>query len=98
MAARNQLLGMAATNSDRRSSAARKAWKTRAQLKIDIDQDKATTLGVSLADINTTLTADFGSAYVNNFVDGNRVQQVIVHAGHALPHEQYLRTKRAASA
>ena len=49
-----------------------------AQLKIDIDRDKAATLGVALADISTTLEANFGSAYVNNFVDGNRVQQVIV--------------------
>jgi multidrug efflux pump len=48
------------------------------QMKIEIDRDKATTLGVSLADINTTLTADFGSDYVNNFVNANRIQQVIV--------------------
>jgi multidrug efflux pump len=47
-------------------------------MKIDVDQDKASALGVSLADINDTLQTDFGSDYVDNFVDGNRVQQVIV--------------------
>jgi multidrug efflux pump len=33
---------------------------------------------VALADINSTLQTCFGSAYVNNFVNGNRVQRVIV--------------------
>ena len=49
-----------------------------AQLKIDVDEAKATTLGVSLADINSTLQTSFGSSYVNNFINGNRVQRVIV--------------------
>ena len=48
-----------------------------AELKIDVDREKASALGVSLADVNTALSANFGSDYVNNFVDGNRVQQVI---------------------
>src|SRR5205823_2381334 len=30
------------------------------------------------ADINTTLQAAFGSTYVNNFINGNRVQRVLV--------------------
>ncbi len=47
------------------------------QLKVDIDQAKASALGVSLADLNTALTTYFGSDYINNFVNGNRVQRVI---------------------
>lgn len=47
------------------------------QLKMDVDQTKAEALGVSLADLNATLTASFGSYYINNFVNGNRVQRVI---------------------
>ncbi len=47
------------------------------QLKVDIDQAKASALGVSLADLNTVLTTYFGSDYINNFVNGNRVQRVI---------------------
>jgi multidrug efflux pump len=77
MAARNQLLGMSAQNHIV-AQVRPQGLEDTAQMKIDIDKDKATTLGVALADINTTLTADFGSAYINNFVDGNRVQQVIV--------------------
>jgi multidrug efflux pump len=77
MAARNQLLGMAAQN-PLVAGVRPQGMEDTAQLKIDFDRDKATALGVSLADINTTLAADFGSTYVNNFVDGNRVQQVIV--------------------
>jgi len=49
-----------------------------AQLKINIDEDKAAALGIPLGDINTALQANFGSYYVNNFVHGNRVQRVIV--------------------
>jgi len=49
-----------------------------AQLKIDVDDNKASALGVSLGDINIALQANFGSYYVNNFVHGNRVQRVIV--------------------
>jgi multidrug efflux pump len=49
-----------------------------AEMKIDIDWDKASALGIAPADINTALSANLGSDYVNNFVDGNRVQQVIV--------------------
>jgi multidrug efflux pump len=47
------------------------------QLKVDIDQAKASALGVSLEDLNTALTTYFGSDYINNFVNGNRVQRVI---------------------
>ena len=77
IAARNQLIGMSAQNPDV-AGVRPQGMEDTAQLQLDIDRDKATTLGVALADINTTLQADFGSANVNNFVDGNRVQQVIV--------------------
>src|SRR5436190_1313162 len=49
-----------------------------AQLKIELDEAKANALGVSPADINSTMQTSFGSAYVNNFINGNRVQRVIV--------------------
>ena len=77
MAARNQLLGLAAQNPIV-AGVRSQGMEDTAQLKLDFDRDKATTLGISQADINTTLTADFGSTYVNNFVNGNRVQQVII--------------------
>jgi len=50
----------------------------RRALKIDVDEGKASALGVALADINSTLQTSLGSSYVNNFINGNRVQRVIV--------------------
>jgi multidrug efflux pump len=50
------------------------------QLKIDIDQEKATSLGLSLADINNTLSAAWGGHFINDFVDRGRVKQVYMQA------------------
>lgn len=77
LAARNQLLHMAATNPVV-AGVRVQGLEDAAQLKIDVDEDKASALGVSLADINETMRASFGSDYVNNFINGNRVQRVIV--------------------
>jgi len=76
MQARDQLLAMAATNQDIVQLRFQGLEDT-PQLKVDIDQAKASALGVSLADLNTALAAYFGSDYINNFVHGNRVQRVI---------------------
>jgi multidrug efflux pump len=75
--ARGQLLGMAAQN-PKLMMVRPQGLADAAQMKIDLDQDKAAALGVSLADINTTMQTAFGSSYVNNFVNGPRVQRVIV--------------------
>ncbi len=48
------------------------------QYKLDIDQEKAQALGVSLSDINTTLGAAWGGRYVNDFIDRGRVKKVYV--------------------
>ncbi len=77
MAARDQMLGMAA-QSPVLAGVRPQGLNDTAQMKIDIDQDKAAALGISLAEINTTMQTAFGSAYVNNFVNGTRVQRVIV--------------------
>jgi multidrug efflux pump len=77
VAARNQLLQMAATNHVV-TGVRVQGLEDAAQMKIDVDEDKASALGVSLADINETMRASFGSDYVNNFINGNRVQRVIV--------------------
>ena len=77
MAASGQLLGMAAKNPVL-LQVRPQGLADAAQMKIELDQDKASALGVSLADINTTMQTAFGSSYVNNFVNGPRVQRVIV--------------------
>ena len=50
------------------------------QLHIDIDQEKATALGLSLSDVNNTLSAAWGGLFVNDFVDRGRVKQVYIQA------------------
>ena len=67
MQARDQLLAMAATNPDI-AQLRFQGLEDTPQLKVDIDQAKASALGVSLADLNTALTTYFGSDYINNFV------------------------------
>ncbi len=77
VAARDQLVGLAAKDA-LVTGVRMQGLDDAAQLKINVDEDKASALGVSLGDINETLQTCFGSAYVNNFINGNRVQRVIV--------------------
>lgn len=46
------------------------------QYLLDIDDEKARALGVSLADINNTVSIAWGSSYVNDFIDRGRVKRV----------------------
>jgi len=79
MNARNQLLGMAAK--DKRLASVRpNGMEDVPQFRVDVDWDKAGALGLSLSSIHTTISAAFGSAYVNNFIQGGRVKRVYVQA------------------
>ncbi|EJL30831.1 hydrophobe/amphiphile efflux-1 (HAE1) family transporter [Caulobacter sp. AP07] len=49
-------------------------------LRLDIDRERAEAQGVSFDAINSTLSAAMGSAYVNDFPNQGRLQQVIVQA------------------
>ncbi|CAI1105662.1 Acriflavine resistance protein B [Serratia quinivorans] len=79
MAARNQLLQLAAAN-PLLSRVRHNGLDDSPQLQIDIDQRKAQALGVSIDDINNTLSTAWGSTYVNDFVDRGRVKKVYVQA------------------
>ncbi|HFI5305779.1 TPA: efflux RND transporter permease subunit [Serratia liquefaciens] len=46
------------------------------QLQVDIDNDKLQALGLSAGDVSSTLTSAFGSTYINDFIDRNRVKKV----------------------
>ena len=48
------------------------------QLHIDVDQEKAHALGLSTADINSTLASAWGGTFVNNFIDRDRVKRVYI--------------------
>ncbi len=50
------------------------------QLHVSIDQAKASSLGLSLADINTSLSAAWAGIYVNDFIDRARVKRVYMQA------------------
>jgi len=79
MAARNQLLSMA--RKDPRLVRVRpNGMEDVAEFHLDVDWNKAGALGVPINSIHTTVSAAFGSAYVNNFVQGGRVKQVYVQA------------------
>ncbi|MBE9608016.1 efflux RND transporter permease subunit [Chitinilyticum piscinae] len=75
MEARNMLLGMAAQDPNL-MGVRPNGQDDSPQLRLHIDQEKATALGVSLSDINQTLSTAWGSAYVNDFVDRGRVKKV----------------------
>ena len=50
------------------------------QYKVDTDWEKAGTLGVSVSAIQATIATAFGSAYVNDFIQGGRVKRVFAQA------------------
>ncbi len=50
------------------------------QLQLTVDRAKAGALGIAQNDINTLLSSAFGGAYVNDFLDGNRIKRVYVQA------------------
>jgi len=79
LAARNQLLGMAA-KSQVITQVRPDGLEDAAQLQLDIDRDKANALGVSFDAINTVISTALGSSYINDFPNAGRLQRVVVQA------------------
>lgn len=50
------------------------------QYNLNIDIPKAGALGVSMADVNDTLSTAWGGSYVNDFLDRGRIKRVFVQA------------------
>jgi multidrug efflux pump len=68
---------LASANKDASLSAVRAGGlEDTPQLKVDIDNDKAFSLGLSLDDVDNTLSAAWAGIYVNDFVDRSRVKKV----------------------
>ena len=77
MAARNQLLGLA--HKDPVLFAVRpNGQDDMPEYRLEIDRQKASALGLSLADINQTLSIAWGSAFVNDFTDQGRTKRVFL--------------------
>jgi HAE1 family hydrophobic/amphiphilic exporter-1 len=84
MAARNQLLGMAAQNAASSNAVLTKVrpngLEDTPEYRVDVDWEKAGALGVPITSIHDTISAAFGSAYVNDFIQGGRVKRVYAQA------------------
>ncbi len=50
------------------------------QLKVDIEEAKLAVLGLTESDVTATLSAAWGSTYINDFVDRGRVKRVYMQA------------------
>jgi len=79
MNARNQFLGMAAQN-PKLVGVRPNGLSDVPEFKVNIDNEKASALGLSLSDINNTLSIAWGSAYVNDFIDRGRIKRVYMQA------------------
>ena len=77
--ARNMMLGM--SMQDKRLAQVRPmSLEDAPQLKVNVDQDKAGALGLDIAAINSAIAVNWGSAYVDDFIDRGRVKRVFVQA------------------
>jgi multidrug efflux pump len=79
MAARNQLLGMAAQD-PKLAGVRPNGQEDGPQFQIDVDQAKAGALGLPLSVINATISTAWAGSYVNDFDDRGRVKKVYVQA------------------
>ncbi len=50
------------------------------QFRLDLDYEKASALGLSVAAINSTLQAAWGGQYIDDFIDRGRVKRVYMQA------------------
>lgn len=79
LAARNQLLGGAAQ--DKLLTKVRpNGQEDTPQFRIEVDTEKASALGLSLANINSTLGTAWGGRYIDDFVDRGRVKRVYMQS------------------
>ena len=79
MAARNQALAMAARD-PRLVRVRPNGLEDVPEYRSDIDWEKAGAWGVPISSIHSTVSAAFGSVYVNDFIQGGRVKRVYAQA------------------
>ena len=77
MKMRSQLLAAANQSSELQSVRANDLPQM-PQLQVDIDNNKAVSLGLSLSDVTDTLSSAWGGTYVNDFIDRGRVKKVYI--------------------
>jgi hydrophobe/amphiphile efflux-1 (HAE1) family protein len=77
--ARNQLIGMAAKEPGL-AAVRPNGLEDSPLLRVDVDPIKAGALGVSVSDVNSMLSAAWGSSYVDDFIDRGRVKKIYMQA------------------
>ncbi|WP_321495186.1 efflux RND transporter permease subunit [uncultured Desulfobacter sp.] len=77
MNARNQMLGMASQN-PKLVGVRPNGLSDVPEYKLHIDYEKAEALGVTTTNITNVLQTAWGSSYVNDFMDGNRLKKVYI--------------------
>ncbi|PZW50894.1 multidrug efflux pump [Humitalea rosea] len=75
LAARNQLLGLAA-QSPVLAGVRPNNMNDEPQYTLNVDWERASALGLSVSSITGTISSAFGASYVNDFVDRGRVKRV----------------------
>jgi len=79
MAARNQLLGLASKD-PRLTKVRPNGQEDVPEYRVDVDWEKAGALGVPINSIHSTIASAFGSAYVNDFIQGGRIKRIYVQS------------------
>ncbi|MBS0848359.1 efflux RND transporter permease subunit [Citrobacter sp. JGM124] len=79
---RNQLIREASQDSALHAVRANDLPQT-PQLQVDIDNNKAVSMGLSLSDVSATLSSAWGGTYVNDFIDRGRVKKVYIQGDSA---------------
>ncbi len=79
VAARNQLLG-AANQSPLLAKVRPNGQEDTPQFRISVDVERAATLGLSIAQINATLSTAWGGQYIDDFMDRGRVKRVYLQS------------------
>ena len=79
IAARNQLLGMAMKD-PLLTKVRPNGLEDVPEYRVDVDWEKAGALGLPITSAHNTISAAFGSAYVNDFIQAGRVKRVYVQA------------------
>jgi len=77
MEARNQLLGLAAS-SPVLAGVRPNGLNDEAQFRLVVDWEHASALGLSISDVNATLSTAWGATYVNDFLDRGRIKRVFM--------------------
>jgi hydrophobe/amphiphile efflux-1 (HAE1) family protein len=79
MEARNQLLDMASKD-PRLTKVRPNGMEDVPEYRVNVDWGKAGALGVPINSIHNTISAAFGSDYINDFIQGGRVKRVFLQA------------------